>query len=118
MAKRIVVYGIKNCDTMKKTFTWLDAHAVAYDFHDYKKQGADEGVLKAAISQYGWESVINRKGTTWKKLSEAERENMTQKSAVAAAVKNPSLIKRPLIVAGKTMLLGFDDAAFKSLLRG
>ena len=72
----ITVYGIKNCDTMKKAFTWLDQHKIAYTFHDYKKSGADEAVLKKAIAEHGWENVINRKGTTWRALPEKTRETM------------------------------------------
>ncbi|MDP2206552.1 MAG: Spx/MgsR family RNA polymerase-binding regulatory protein [Alphaproteobacteria bacterium] len=111
------VYGIKNCDSMKKTFAWLDKHSVAYDFHDYKKSGADETTLKAAIKAHGWEAVINRKGTTWRALPEKTRESMTEKSALAAALDNPSLVKRPLIVSGKDILLGYDEATFKALLK-
>jgi arsenate reductase len=106
------VYGIKNCDSMKKTFVWLDKHGIAYDFHDYKKSGADKAVLEAAIKAHGWENVINRKGTTWRGLDEKTRESMTEKLALAAALENPSLVKRPLIVAGKKILLGYDEAAF------
>jgi arsenate reductase len=111
------VYGIKNCDSMKKAFVWLDKSGIAYDFHDYKKSGADEAVLKAAIKAHGWENVINRKGTTWRNLSEKTRKNMDEKSALAAALDNPSLVKRPLIVAGKDILLGYDEATFKALLK-
>lgn len=111
------VYGIKNCDSMKKAFVWLDKNGIAYDFHDYKKSGADEAVLKAAIKAHGWESVINRKGTTWRGLSEKTRESMNEKSALAAALDNPSLVKRPLVVTGKDILLGYDEAAFKAALK-
>jgi arsenate reductase len=111
------IYGIKNCDSTKKTFVWLDKHGVAYDFHDYKKSGADEAVLKAAIKAHGWENVINRKGTTWRALPEKLRTDMTEKSALAAALDNPSLVKRPLIVSGKDILLGYDEAQFKTLLK-
>ena len=110
---RIVIYGIKNCDTMKKAFGWFDKHKVAYTFHDYKKQGADPEVLKRAIAEHGWETVINRKGTTWRALPEKVRETMNEKSALAAALDNPSLIKRPLIAQSKKTYLGFDEASFK-----
>lgn len=111
------IYGIKNCDSMKKTFVWFDKQGIAYDFHDYKKSGADESTLKAAIKAHGWESVINRKGTTWRGLPEKERESMTEKTALAAALDNPSLVKRPLIVTGKNILLGYDEEAFKAALK-
>lgn len=104
----LTLYGIKNCDTMKKAFAWLDAHKVKYAFHDYKKDGADAAVLDAAIDAHGWEQVINRKGTTWRALPEKTRESMTKVSARKAALENPSLIKRPLAVSGKTIVLGFN----------
>ncbi len=105
----VTIYGIKACDTMKKAFTWLDQHGIEYDFHDYKKAGASAAQVKAWIKQLGWEQVINRRGTTWRKLPEAERETMTAAGAAAAAVANPSMIRRPLVeFDGKVLLLGFD----------
>jgi Spx/MgsR family transcriptional regulator len=108
----ITVYGIKNCDTMKKAFAWLDANGVAYRFHDYKKEGADKAALALAIAEHGWENVINRKGTTWRGLDEKTRERMDEKAAVKAAIDNPSLVRRPLIVRGGKTYLGFDAAVF------
>lgn len=113
MTVMLEIYGIKNCDTVKKALAWLDQHGVAYTFHDYKKEGADKGVIAAAIADLGWEAVINRKGTTWRALPETMRDKMSAKSALAAALDNPSLIKRPLIVAGKTIYVGFDVALYK-----
>lgn len=112
----IKIYGIKNCNTMKKTFDWLDAKNVAYTFHDYKKQGADQDVLEKAFVRFGWENVINRNGTTWRKLPETVRARMTEKSALTAALENPSLIKRPLILARRKMALGFDEDFLKTLV--
>ena len=114
MAK-VTLYGIKNCDTMKKAFQWFDAHKVPYAFHDYKKDGADEKVLKAAIAKLGWETVINRKGTTWRALPEKQREGMDEAGAIKAALANPSLIKRPLIVAGAHIITGYDEKAYAGL---
>ncbi len=111
----ITLYGIKNCDTMKKAFAWFDAHKIAYAFHDYKKDGADEKVLKAAIKSLGWESVINRKGTTWRALPEKTRAGMDEAGAIRAAIANPSLIKRPLVVSGAQILAGFDETAYAGL---
>lgn len=104
----VTVYGIKNCDTMKKAFGWLDDHGVAYAFHDYKKRGADGEVLAKAFDLYGWENVLNRKGMTWRKLDDAIKNNMDKKSAMALAMENPSVIKRPLLVTDKGIYLGFD----------
>lgn len=114
--KAITIYGIKNCDTMKKAFQWLDNKSLAYDFHDYKKTPPLADVLKAAFDRFGWENVINRKGTTWRGLPEEVRNGMTEKKALKLAAGNPSVIKRPLIVAGGEMLLGFDEAAYGALV--
>jgi len=114
---QVIVYGIKNCDTMKKTFAWLEENAVSYQFHDYKKSGVDADLLRAAIKNFGWEHVLNRKGTTWRNLSEAMRETMNDQKAVDAALANPSLIRRPLIVVKGKMHWGFDPAAYAKLFR-
>jgi arsenate reductase len=110
------IYGIKNCDTMKKAFKWLDAHDVAYDFHDYKKDGADKEILRRAIEIHGWDSVINKRGTTWRKLSDEQKSSMDTDSAITAALENPSMIKRPLIVTGDDIFLGFDESVYSSAL--
>lgn len=110
--KEITVCGIKNCETMKKAFTWLDKHKVAYVFHDYKKSGADGEILKKAFAQHGWESVLNRKGMTWRNLPDKVKEGMDEKSALKVALDNPSVIKRPLIVHGKDIRLGFDETEY------
>ncbi len=114
----IHIYGIKNCNTMKKAFVWLDENNVTYTFHDYKKEGADEAVLKEAFTAHGWETVINRRGMTWRNLDDAIKENMDETSALAQATKNPSLIKRPLITnkKAKDIILGFDESVFKERL--
>lgn len=109
------IYGIKNCDTMKKAFVWLDERNVTYNFHDYKKEGADKALLQKAIKQHGWENVINRKGTSWRALPDDVKENMSAARAVDAALNNPSLIRRPMLVVGDTIHLGFDPAAYTTL---
>ena len=106
----VTVYGIKACDTMKKAFTWLDAHQVDWQFHDYKKAGISEKELKRWIKALGWENVINRRGTSWRKLPEAERDTMTPGSAIQAAIANPSLIRRPIVEGDGILELGFDPA--------
>lgn len=111
----ICVYGIKNCDTMKKAFAWLDGQGVDYDFHDYKKEGADKDLLRKAFDQHGWEDVINRKGTSWRKLPEKDREAMTAAKAMKAALDNPSLIRRPMLIKGSKIHLGFDEALYRRL---
>lgn len=111
---RLTVYGIKNCDSMKKTFRWMDDNGVDYDFHDYKKSGADTSVLKKAIDQHGWEVVINKRGTTWRKLDDAVKEKMDESLAITIALDNPSIIKRPLIVENDTSYVGFDAETFEN----
>lgn len=100
---------------MKKTFAWFEGHDVAFSFHDYKKQGVDEKVLAKAIKEHGWETVINKRGTTWRQLSETQKSQMDDKSAMVVALENPSIIKRPLIASGDVIIIGFDVDAFARL---
>lgn len=109
------IYGIKNCDTMKKAFKWLDENGISYDFHDYKKEGADESVLRTAIKSHGWESVINRRGTTWRKLPDDVKESMNEEGAIAVALENPSIVKRPLLVTQDNVYLGFKEEEYKEI---
>ena len=102
---------------MKKAFTWLDDNNIAYAFHDYKKDGADSGILERAITKHGWDNVINRKGTSWRKLPDAVKENMNEQSAIKAAMENPSLIKRPLLIKGKTIHLGFNADEYAQIFK-
>lgn len=109
------IYGIKNCNTMKKAFTWLDENSVEYDFHDYKKKGADEKVLKLAIKELGWEEVINRRGMTWRKLPKNVQNSMDKAKAIDVALENPSIIKRPLLIHNNKITLGFDPEIYKNI---
>lgn len=111
----ITIYGIKNCDTMKKTFHWFDDHDVTYVFHDYKKQGVDEEVLKRAIDTHGWETVINKRGTTWRKLPLEVQDSMDATKALFVAKENASLIKRPLIVSDEGIHIGYGVDAFAKM---
>lgn len=111
----ITVYGIKNCETMKKAFAWFERNKVAYAFHDYKKEGADEHILSRAIRAHGWENVLNRKGTSWRKLPEKARRQMDAKKALDAALGNPSLVRRPMVVRGGEIHFGFDEAEYKRM---
>ena len=112
----ITIYGIKNCDTMKKAFRFLDEAGATYQFHDYKKQGVDEAVLRRTIDQHGWENVINRRGTTWRKLPEEVQNAMDVDLAVKTAMENSSIVKRPLLVSGDDILLGFDTAVYAGVV--
>jgi arsenate reductase (glutaredoxin) len=116
MADSITLYGIPNCDTVKKARRWLDAHSVSYDFHDYKKKGIDEATLSGWCTAIGWETLLNRRGTTWRKLDEASKSDLTEASAIALMIDNTSLIKRPVLETGNQLLAGFDEAAYKALI--
>lgn len=106
------VYGIKNCDTMKKVRRWLDEHNVAYDFHDYKKEGVDEKSLRGWCKKLGWETLLNRRGTTWRKLPDKVKDNIDEKTAIKIMLEQPSIIKRPLIKTGNQFIVGFDEQKY------
>ena len=112
----VVLYGIPNCDTVKKARVWLDGRGVAYAFHDYKKAGADAAKLTAWCDVAGWEVILNRAGTTFKKLPDGDKADMTQAKAIALMLAQPSMIKRPVVEGAKTLLVGFKapewEAAF------
>ncbi|WP_320818943.1 ArsC family reductase [Thalassolituus sp.] len=113
----ITLYGIKNCDTMKKARTWLDDAGVAYEFHDYKKDGLPAVLLDAWLASPGWDALINRRGTTWRKLPDDVKEAIDETSARAIMLENPSIIKRPLLDTGSTRHLGFKADEYKHLLQ-
>ncbi len=112
MAKTVTLYGIKNCDTMKKARVWLEAHGVAYAFHDYKSAGIDRAHLEAWVKAVGWETVLNRAGTTFRKLPDVDREDVTQKKAVALMLAQPSMIKRPVLERGGEIVVGFKPEIY------
>jgi Spx/MgsR family transcriptional regulator len=108
----IVLYGIKNCDTMKKARAWLDARNVAYTFHDYKVSGIERAKLAAWCKSAGWERVLNKSGTTFRKLSDAERANLDEAKAIELMLAQPSMIKRPVLELGGTLLVGFSPESY------
>ncbi len=109
----ITIYGIPNCDTMKKARTWLDKHGVAYDFHDYKKAGIDRERLEAWSKKVGWETLLNRAGTTFRKLPDTDKQGLTEKKAIALMQAQPSLIKRPVLDLGRgKLLVGFKPEIY------
>jgi arsenate reductase len=107
VAKPITIYGIPNCETMKKARAWLADHDVAYAFHDYKKQGVDRARLEGWCRMAGWEALLNKAGTTFRALPDTDKQKLDQNKAVALMMKQPSLIKRPVLEAGGTLLVGF-----------
>ena len=112
----LTLYGISNCDTVKKARAWLDAQALEYAFHDYKKAGIDTATLRRWCTVLGYEQLVNRRGTTWRKLPEAERSGLDEARALQLMQAQPSLIKRPLLDANGTLLLGFNETQWRSLL--
>ena len=112
----ITMYGIKNCDTVKKARQWLDDHGVTYEFHDYKAAGIDRKHLSAWVDELGWEKLLNRAGTTFRKLPDAERENVDRDKAIALMEAQPARIKRPLLDLGKKKLLGFKADQYQEAL--
>ena len=109
----IRMYGIKNCDTIKKARTWLENRGVAYDFHDYRTAGIDRARLSAWADELGWEKLLNRAGTTFRKLPDTERENVDRDKAIALMIDQPSMIKRPVLDLGDRRLLGFKPADYE-----
>jgi arsenate reductase len=115
MAKTVTIYGIPNCDTMKKARAWLDAHKVAHTFHDYKKAGIDKATLEGWVERAGWEIILNRAGTTFRALGDADKANLTAAKAVKLMLAQPGMIKRPVLIAGKDMLVGFKPDQYAAL---
>ncbi len=111
----ITIYGIKNCDTMKKARAWLDNRRVAYDFHDYKAKGIDRAKLEAWAKKAGWETLLNRAGTTFRKLPDKDKANLTAKKAIALMLAQPSMIKRPVLEAGGKLLVGFRPEDYATI---
>ncbi len=103
----VTIFGIKHCDTMKKAFAWLDDHGVRYDFHDYKTAGIDLPRLKDWTKQVGWETLLNTRGSTWRKLSPSQQANLDEAKALRLMSENPSLIKRPVLENGNALMVGF-----------
>ncbi|MBN9514574.1 MAG: ArsC family reductase [Alphaproteobacteria bacterium] len=112
----VVIYGIKNCDTMKKARGWLDKAGVAYDFHDYKTAGVERPRLEGWAKKAGWETLLNRAGTTFRKLPEGDKEGLTETKAIGLMMANPSMIKRPVLEAGGRLLVGFKPDQYEALL--
>lgn len=115
MPAKATLYGIKNCDTMKKARAWLDAHGVAYAFHDYKTAGAPGAAVEAWVSALGWEAVLNRSGTTFRNLPEHDKQNLDARKAVALMLANPSVIKRPLLDRNGVFSAGFKPELYDSI---
>ena len=114
--RAVTIYGIKNCDTMKKARAWLDAHGVAYGFHDYKTEGIDRGRLEAWAREVGWETLLNRAGTTFRKLPDKDKDGLTENKAIALMLDQPGMIRRPVLDLGGKLLVGFKPEDYAKAL--
>jgi Spx/MgsR family transcriptional regulator len=112
----IALYGIRNCDTMKKARAWLEHQGIQYRFHDYQRDGIDESRLRDWVAELGWEALLNRRGTTWRKLPEGVREGLDSEQAIQLMIEQPSIIRRPLLDTGTVRHLGFAEADYQRLI--
>jgi arsenate reductase (glutaredoxin) len=110
------LYGIKNCDTVKKARAWLDARGISYAFHDYKAAGIDQARLSAWAAELGWDKLLNRAGTTFRKLPDADKQGLTETKAIALMLAQPSMIKRPVLDLGDRRLVGFSETIWADAL--
>ena len=117
MAKAITIYGIKNCDTMKKARAWLEKHGIDYAFHDYKAAGIDRGRLEGWAKSVGWETLLNRAGMTFRKLPDKDKGGITEKKAIALMLDQPSMIKRPVLNVSGKLIVGFSPQTYEKALR-
>lgn len=111
----VVIYGIPNCDTMKKARAWLAAHGVEHRFHDYRKDGVDRAWLEARVAEHGWETLLNRSGTTFRKLPEDQRQGLDAARAVELMLAQPGMIKRPVLDLGDRSVVGFRPETYAAL---
>lgn len=114
--KKIVIYGIKNCDTMTKARKWLDSRGVAYAFHDYRVDGLERALLKDWAKALGWERLLNKSSATFRELPDAAKQGLTEAKALALMIENPTAIKRPVLDVGGKLLVGFKEEAYEAAL--
>jgi arsenate reductase len=112
---KTIIYGIKNCDTMKKARSWLEASGVEHEFHDYKVSGIEAAKLTAWVKVVGWQTLLNRAGTTFRKVPDRAKQDLDEAKAIKLMLEQPSMIKRPVLERGKTLLVGFDPEKYSSL---
>jgi len=111
----VKLYGIANCDTIKKARRWLEANGVDYNFHNYKKSGVPEKELRQWVKKLGWETLLNKRGTTWRRLEDKLKNNLNQAAAIKLMLANPSMIKRPVLLSKTEIFVGFDTENYQSL---
>ena len=113
----VQIHGIPNCDTIKKARKWLEANGIEYQFHDFRKDGLEKSDLSKWVKQAGWETLLNRRGTTWRKLTEKDKSDINEQKAIELMLDHPAMIKRPVLVKGKTVHVGFNEKEYKDLLK-
>ena len=111
----LTLYGIKNCDTVKKARQWLENHGLDYQFHDFRQDGLDKKKLSSWVETLGWEAIVNKRSSTWRNLSDKDKTISTNQQAIKLLLLNPTLIKRPVVQNNKALLVGFKEAEFKKL---
>jgi len=111
----IHLYGIPNCDTIRKARKWLADHGVDYNFHDYKKESVDKALLQIWCDKLDWEILLNRRGTTWRQLPESEKADVDQDKAIKLMIAHPAMIKRPVLVCDQTIEVGFSEASYTEI---
>ena len=112
----IILFGIKNCDTVRKARKWLDANISKHQFHDFRVNGLDEKILDNWVNKVGWEKLLNTRSTSWRQLPEEQKQNVSKQSAIKLMIENPTLIKRPVLAANDQLLVGFKEAEYQGLL--
>jgi arsenate reductase (glutaredoxin) len=112
----VIVYGIKNCDTVKKARAWLEQHQLDYQFHDYKTDGVQPELLAQFNRHFGWEALLNKRSTTWRQLTDAQKTELNAESALPLLLQHPTLIKRPILISGDIFLIGFNADEYQAKL--
>ncbi len=110
----MILYGIKNCDTVKKARRWLEANDVAFDFHDFRADGLDQATIESWLQTVSWEVLLNKRGTTWRKLDDPRKDDINEAIAIELMLSNPTLIKRPVVTANNDCMVGFKEADYTS----
>jgi len=110
----MILYGIKNCDTVKKARRWLEANDVAFDFHDFRADGLDQATIESWLQKVSWEVLLNKRGTTWRKLDDPRKDDINEAIAIELMLSNPTLIKRPVVTANNDCMVGFKEADYTS----
>lgn len=114
----VTVYGIKNCDTVKKTLAWLAENNVAAQLHDYRMDGIDAAYLSEVEALFGWQELVNKRSTTWRNLDQASKDSLNQQTALTLLLEQPTLIKRPIVLGGAQPLIGFNAKQYQNVFNG